>query len=138
MNTINQEQASVAMCALLSSGMAGDFGECALVTPDVFEAVRHILDDNGEGDIAQCWSELPAIILNELKEAFEKQDYHESFKEAMAFNLQSFEQLYMFISNSNYSGITLSFAKSFNDIGDFANYVREFNIKIIETAYGEG
>jgi hypothetical protein len=138
MTTIHQEKAPVAMCALLSSGMAGDFGECAIVTPDIFEAVRHVLDDDGEGDIAQCWSELPEHILEEFKEAFKKQDYNDTFQAEMAFHLQDFEQLYLFISNSSYSGITLSFAKSFNDIGDFANYVRELNIKIIETAYGQG
>jgi hypothetical protein len=125
----------VAMCAILSLGMAADYGECAIVTPDIFEVVHNILNEEDNP-----WGHLSDSVMEELRQSFIKQkdDYPGSFEEELRYNLSSFEQLYLFISNSNYSKIEFSFAKSFYDIGEFANYVREQNIKIIETLYGNG
>lgn len=122
------------MYAILAAGLCGDFGRCVLVNEKVFNVARACIDDESE-----TWNDLSKSTLKEFKTAFDKTNENRTydFEEEMQHVFGGYQSLYLFICNSTYYGVSLSFGQRFSDLGELANYVSENNIHVVETTHDD-
>jgi hypothetical protein len=145
-NQIVTQEENNSVYAILSAGLSGDFGQCALVSPIIFHAVEsdHYnydddYDEDDDSDDEKAWQKLPESVLNEfkdyLKESYQDREY--DFAKEMHYIFRSYQSLYQYLSNASYYGKSFSFGQVFHDIGSLANYVSANNLYVVETTFDD-
>lgn len=133
------------MYAILAAGLCGDFGCCVLVSEEVFKVARACIDQCWDEDSEKelenhdYWHYLSKKTLKEFKAALDKskEGKEYDFEKEMEWIFRGYQDLYLFIANSSYYGIPLSFGQKFYDLGQLANHVSENNIYVVETTHDD-